>query len=108
MEDQDWAETNVQCFGMTMDGRPQSTGIRQRGQDTTMLLVMNAHSDVVGFTLPERADGKGWRLLLDTNIPDEEAGSFAVGDQYGVTAGRRSFLSCRPRLADKRLKPLCT
>jgi hypothetical protein len=36
-----------------------------------MLLVMNAHSDVVGFTLPKCTDGKGWRLLVDTNIPDE-------------------------------------
>jgi isoamylase len=53
MQDQDWDETNMQCFGMLMDGRSQSSGIRQRGQDATMLLVMNAHSDVVGFKLPE-------------------------------------------------------
>jgi isoamylase len=51
---------------------------------------MNAHSDVVGFTLPECADGKGCDLLIDTNIPDEDGGSFAIGDQYGVTA--RSLL----------------
>ena len=55
-----------------------------------MLLVMNAHSDVVGFTLPECPDGKGWDLLIDTNIPDEDGGNFVIGDQYGVTA--RSLL----------------
>jgi isoamylase len=86
MQDEDWGETNMQCFGMLLDGRSQSTGIRRRGQDVTMLLVMNAHSDVVGFTLPECTDGKGWDLLIDTNIPDEDGGSFTVGDQYGVTA----------------------
>jgi isoamylase len=55
-----------------------------------MLLVMNVHSDVVGFTLPECTDGKDWTLLIDTNIPDEEGGRFAIGDTYGVTA--RSLL----------------
>jgi hypothetical protein len=50
---------------------------------------MNAPSDVVGFTLPECTDGKGWRLLVDTNISDEDAGSFAIGDR--VTA-RSSLL----------------
>jgi glycogen operon protein len=80
----------MQCFGMLMDGRSQSMGIRQRGQEVTMLLVMNAHSDGVGFKLPECTDGKGWRLLIDTNIPEDEAGDFDIGDQYGVTA--RSLL----------------
>ena len=55
-----------------------------------MLLVMNAHSDVVGFTLPECTGGSQWTLLIDTNIPEEETGSFATGDSYGVTA--RSLL----------------
>jgi isoamylase len=90
MQDDDWGETGMRCFGMLMDGRSQSTGIRQRAQDATMLLVMNAHSDVVAFTLPECADGREWTLLVDTNIPDGEISSFAIGDTYGVTA--RSLL----------------
>jgi isoamylase len=55
-----------------------------------MLLVMNAHSDVVGFKLSDCTDGKEWRLLIDTNIPDDETGNFGIGDHYGVTA--RSLL----------------
>jgi isoamylase len=90
MQDEDWGETNMQCFGMLLDGRSQATGIRQRGQDTTMLLVINGHSDVVDFTLPECTDGKEWVLLIDTNIPDEDGDSFAIGAHYGVTA--RSLL----------------
>jgi len=76
----------MQCFGMLIDGHSQSTGIRQRGQDATILLVRNAHSEVVDFAMAECGDGKGWRLLIDINIPDEEAGSFAIGDEYGVTS----------------------
>ena len=86
MEQQDWDQPNMQCFGTILDGRAQSTGLRQRGRDATVLLVMNAHSDVVEFTLPECADGNGWRLRIDTNIWEEEDGTFAFGDQYGVTA----------------------
>jgi isoamylase len=48
----------MQRFGMLLDGRSQATGIRQRSQDATMLLVMNAYSNVVGFTLPECTDGE--------------------------------------------------
>jgi hypothetical protein len=40
----------------------------------------------VSFTLPECTDGNGGCLLVDANIPDEEAGGFAIGEQYGVTA----------------------
>ena len=43
-----------------------------------MLLVMNAHFDVVGFTLPECTDGKDWTLLIDTHILGAERGRFAV------------------------------
>ena len=42
----------MQCFGMLLDGRAQPTGIKQRGVDATLLIVLNAHHDVVNFTLP--------------------------------------------------------
>jgi glycogen operon protein len=45
---------------------------------------------VVGFKLSDCTDGKEWRLLIDTNIPDDETGNFGIGDHYGVTA--RSLL----------------
>jgi glycogen operon protein len=52
---------------------------------------MNAHHDVVRFKLPETTDAVGWQLLIDTNIPDDEAGAhFKIGHQYQVTA--RSLL----------------
>jgi len=36
---------------MLLDGAHQETGIKRRGSDATMLLVYNAHHDVVNFTL---------------------------------------------------------
>jgi isoamylase len=87
MNDEAWADTNMRCFGMIMDGRAQPTGIRRRGDDATMLMVFNAHHDLVEFTLPQGADGENWSLLIDTNLPDDaELAKFDGGSAYGVTA----------------------
>ena len=79
---------------MLLDGRAQVTGIKQRGQDATMLLiVLNAHHDLVEFTLPGDSPDARWSLLIDTNLPDLPTGrkaSFTTGEPYGVTG--RSLL----------------
>jgi isoamylase len=91
MEQEHWGDTNMRCFGMLLDGRAPVTGIRQRGKQATLLIVINDHHDLVEFTLPEVAAGDSWSLLIDTNITDNsEEGTFNVGDTYGVTA--RSLL----------------
>jgi glycogen operon protein len=51
-----------------------------------MLLVLNAHHDLVQFTLPACSGGDHWALVLDTNVPDsDEAVSFASASPYGMT-----------------------
>jgi len=91
MEQEHWGDTNMRCFGMLLDGRAQVTGIRQRGKQATLLIVINDHHDLVEFTLPECSGGDSWSLLVDTNITDNsEKGIFKVGESYGVTA--RSLL----------------
>ncbi len=77
---EEWDDSNMHCFGKLMDGRAQPTGIRRRGEDATLLLVLNE------FTLPKTAGGGEWSLLIDTNlVEDVEPKSFATGDQYGAT-----------------------
>jgi isoamylase len=91
MQDEHWADGLMHCFGMVLDGRAQATGIRRRGEDASLLLVFNAHDDVVEFTLPKPAGGGEWRLLVDTNLADDaEKGVFRPGGRYKVTG--RSFL----------------
>lgn len=68
-----WAASGMRCFGMLMDGRARPTGLRQRGTEATLLLVLNAHHDLVQFTLPSHAGGGSWKLLVDTNVPDSES-----------------------------------
>jgi isoamylase len=86
----------MHCFGMLMDGRAQPTGIRRRGEDATLLLVLNAHHDLVEFTLPETPGGREWSLLVDTNLAETtELGNFATGDRYGTTGRSVLLLALR-------------
>ena len=87
MEDKQWGDSEMRCFGMVLDGRAQVSGIRKQGKEATLLLVFNDHSDVVDFCIPESVGGDTWSLLIDTNIEDNKAsGSFKKGEEYKVTA----------------------
>ncbi|HZP79872.1 MAG TPA: glycogen debranching protein GlgX [Pseudolabrys sp.] len=70
-----WEDQSTRCLGLLLDGRAQTSGIRRRGSEATLLLVLNAHHDVVEFTLPEAKDGRDWERLIDTNLPEEEEDS---------------------------------
>ena len=102
MSPQNWQDAAAKCFGLLLDGRSQASGIRRRGSEATVLLVTNAHHDVVVFTLPKVAGGRDWRRLLDTNLPDEDedlenSALFKFGHQYQETG--RSLLLLHLRQA---------
>lgn len=81
-----WEDSNGRCLGMLIDGRAQETGIRRRGGDATMLLVVNSHHEGVNFTLPEVPEGVNWTCLIDTNQPDIKGKErFEFGTEYTVT-----------------------
>ena len=97
MQAGDWDDPGMKCFGMLMDGRAQVTGIRKRGQDATLLLVINGYHDAVEFTLPAAPGGKGWELLADTSAPDQQkALGFAFNETYQVTARSLLLLLLQP------------
>ncbi|MGZ8330711.1 MAG: glycogen debranching protein GlgX [Rhodoplanes sp.] len=97
MGPEQWSDTKAKCLGVVFDGRAQATGIRKRGSDATMLLVVNSHHDVVLFTLPRVAAGRAWLRLIDTNLDHVEEEIDAVrlkfGHVYNVTG--RSLLLFR-------------
>ena len=91
MSQEQWQESHARCLGMLLDGRAQPTGIRRRGSDATLLIVSNAHHDVVAFVLPEVPEGKRWACLIDTNEPERnDPPLFDFGHRYEVTG--RSLL----------------
>ena len=92
MRVEEWDDSNMHCFGMLMDGRAQPTGISRRGEDATLLMVLNAYNDLVKFTLPETVGGREWSLLVDTNLAEiSETSNFVSGDSYSAT-GRSVLL----------------
>jgi glycogen operon protein len=90
MTPEQWQDGKAHCLGVILDGRAQPTGIRRRGTDVTLLLILNSYHDIVLFKLPEVVGGRGWECLLDTNQPDLDEARFDFGHQYGVTG--RSLL----------------
>ena len=81
----------MHCFGMLIDGRAQTSGIKRRASDVTMLIVINSYYDRVKFTLPEFVGGDQWMMFIDTNDPErKEASTLKTGDKYDVTG--RSLL----------------
>jgi len=91
MKAEEWQDGNMRCFGMMMDGRAQATRIIRPASDATLLLVVNAHHDVVVVTLPEVAGGNRWYCILDTNEPERGTlQNFTFHERYEVTG--RSLL----------------
>jgi isoamylase len=90
MKPETWDNGMTRCFGMLLDGRAQVSGIRRLGGDVTVLIVFNAHHDVVKFKLPRSADSSGWSRIVDTNDPTLPAQKFKFGAVYEVTG--RSLL----------------
>jgi isoamylase len=87
MEDKQWGDSGMRCFGMLLDGRAQKSGIRKLGEEVTLLMIINGHTDVVEFALPKCAGGRAWSLLIDTNFEDLcESGVFEFGGKYDVTS----------------------
>jgi isoamylase len=91
MTPENWNDPNGKCMGILLDGRAQTSGISRRGEDATLLLIVNSYWDMVPFKLPKVAGGHAWRCVVDTDKPDQiEAASFTLEDTYEVTG--RSML----------------
>jgi hypothetical protein len=63
----DWQNGLARALGILLDGRAQPTGIWRRGTDITLFLALNAHHDVVRFTMPKVVGGTSWTCLIDTS-----------------------------------------
>jgi isoamylase len=74
MTEEKWKDPNLHCIGVIFDGRAQTTGLREKGSDATVLLLFNAHHEKIRFTMPATIEGDQWRLLLDTSKNSRTAG----------------------------------
>jgi glycogen operon protein len=92
MTTEQWEEGHGRSVGMLLDGRAQPSGIRKPGADITLLVIVNAHHDVVNYTLPQVPEGEYWNCVVDTNRPElREHERLDFGSQFMVT-GRSTLL----------------
>ncbi len=91
MHEANWADPTAKCFGMMIDGRARVSGLRKRGEDESLLVIINGWEDLVEFTMPDTVGGESWQRLIDTNAPESEEESFDIGATYQVT-GRSVLL----------------
>ncbi|MER2299327.1 MAG: glycogen debranching enzyme GlgX, partial [Pseudomonas sp.] len=91
MSVEQWEDPHGRCMGMLIDGRAQVSGIARPGSEATMLLIVNAHHDVVPFKLPAVPEGDYWSCLIDTDRPElRKPEQLAFDSTFDVTG--RSFL----------------
>ena len=86
MDQAAWDDPGTRCMGVLLDGRAQTSGIRRRGADATVLVVVNSYHDVGMFMLPQVPGGLGWICEIDTNqegAPGTDP--FEFGAEYIVT-----------------------
>jgi isoamylase len=104
LQAQQWDDPAMRCFGLVIDGRAQTSGIRKPASDATVLLILNAHHDVVDFTLPEIPGSDQWSCLIDTNAPiREELPDFESGDVYQVTGRSLLFFALHAKGQTQRI-----
>jgi isoamylase len=101
MTAKNWQDPEARCLGVLLDGRAQTSGIKKRGSESTLLLVLNAHYDVVDFKLPEVTGGRDWERLIDTNLPDDDQDPevpvrLEFGHEYQVTGRSLLLFLLRP------------
>jgi glycogen operon protein len=92
MTTEQWEDGHGRSVGMLLDGRAQPSGIRKPGADVTLLVIVNAHHDVVNYTLAQVPEGEYWNCVVDTNRPElREHERLDFGSEFMVT-GRSMLL----------------
>jgi isoamylase len=83
MEDADWGNPDLQCFGFRLAGDAM-VEVDEEGneiRDDTLLILLNAGSEPVSFVLPGGKPDGPWKLVLDTrdNTGRERSGTDVKG-----------------------------
>lgn len=88
MAEEDWNNSETRCFGLRLAGDAIEE-VDDRGNplaDYTLLILMNAHYDVVAFVLPAHRPKMRWEPVLDTRgaIPNPKPHLMRGGTPYSL------------------------
>src|SRR5690606_42035404 len=88
MDDTDWTQSYAGTVAVYLGG-DEITEKARRGEpvvDDSFLLLLNAHSEELDFTLPSAAYGAEWTVVLDTDGNAEPGAVLKAGAGLPVTA----------------------
>ncbi len=99
MIQQDWQTGYAQSLAALLNGEAISEPDPRGGRvvDAKFLLLFNAHSEAIMFTLPDSSLAAGWEIVIDTSTAeasDEEDGA-ALLPKSEVKVGSRSAVVLR-------------
>ncbi|MEA2447509.1 MAG: isoamylase, partial [Actinomycetota bacterium] len=90
MTEEQWHAGYAKSIGVFLNGDeiPDPGPHGERIVDDSFLLLFNAHSDMIAYTIPPDRFGEEWAVMLDTAEPDLDEGSrtFKAGQELAVTA----------------------
>ncbi|MGE0703592.1 MAG: glycogen debranching protein GlgX [Vicinamibacterales bacterium] len=96
MTDEAWNATFVRSLGMLLAG--DLNEVDERGMPVvgdTLLVLLNAHSDKVPFTLPPLEPGRLWRRMFDTIHPQTTERGYRAGVRYPLQGRSLAVFVCR-------------
>ena len=105
MGDDEWNQGFARCLGMYLAGEAIGE-VDRRGcpvGDDDVLLLLNASTEEIHFTLPGFRSHLRWRAVVDTTLPavPEPFKRYARGSSYPLR-GRSLVLLIQPRPPFKR------
>jgi isoamylase len=90
MSEEEWRDPSARCVGMFLSGEGlDETDERGRKlRDENFLVLLNAHHEDVGFTLPAFSSGARWSVWMDTSRESglRSAGCHDSGTAYPLQA----------------------
>jgi len=96
MTDEAWNSPFVRSLGMLLGGELHE--VDERGKPIvgdTLLVLLNAHSDKVPFTLPTVNGARLWRRVFDTIHPQTPERSYKPGVRYPLQGRSVAVFVCR-------------
>ncbi|MFE6235586.1 glycogen debranching protein GlgX [Cellulosimicrobium sp. NPDC057862] len=99
MDQQDWDHAYARTVMVFLNGDaiPEQDRRGEPIVDDSFLLLLNAHSDALEFTVPPAAYGEEWDVVLDTDGTVDVGDTLRPGDAVSVT-GRSVIVLTRPPL----------
>jgi isoamylase len=104
MDDAAWSAGFVKSLGMLLSGNAIEE-VNERGEPIfgdTLLVLLNAHTDKVPFTLPPGDADQQWQRIFDTFDPHTPYRMFKAGVRYPLQGRSVSCFKLRARARERR------